>query len=224
VEWFRVIFTISMETKIGTDGIADGKRYVVYDNTEADAIKKTKGNYTSPVTSMITIANKDVVAAVEDAVTRSDNATFTGTLSNTERASGGFQEAGVTWTADASGRTVITPAPNGASSDPRVNTTASISMPSGTDGKAHIHPSGEITNDPSNALGSGLGTTMGGTTTTSNFVQKPSSVDIGNATSGTNIVVGARDKTVYFYRASGNRTDCNCIAKMSLSNFKKVGK
>lgn len=98
-------------------------------------------------------------------------------------------------------------------------------MPGGTDGRAHVHPSGEITNDPSRARpSSGLGQTIGGTITTHNFVQKPSAVDISNASSGTNIVVGARDKNVYFYTASGNRNNCNCIAKMSLSNFKKLGR
>jgi|GEM_PF-5829156 len=208
--------------KIGTDGIEDGALYIVYDKKEADAIKKTEGNYTGQVNSKVTIANKDVVTAVVDAVTRSDSAKFAGTLSNTERATGGFQEAGVTWTTE-NGQTVITPAPNGASGDPRTDTEIRISMPGGTDGRAHVHPSGEITNDPSRAR-SGLGQTIGGTIATSNFVQKPSAVDIGNVSSVTNIVVGARDKNVYFYAASGNRTDCNCIAKMSLSNFKKLGR
>jgi hypothetical protein len=56
-------------------------------------------------------------------------------------------------------------------------------------------------------------------------MQKPSDTDISNALpNGTNIVVGARDKTVYFYKASGNRSDCNCVAKMSLSNFLKIGR
>jgi hypothetical protein len=214
--------------KIGTDGINDRQRYIVYDKKEADTIKNTQGNYTGQVNSKITIANKDVVTAVVDAVARSESAPFAGTLSNTERATGGFEEAGVTWTIT-NGQTTITPAPNGPNADPRVNTPATISLPSGVDGKAHVHPSGEITNDPSRARSSsGIGTTIGGPpTTTANFVQHPSGpplFDISNAVSGTNIVVGARDKTVYFYAASGNRNDCNCIAKMSLNNFKKVGK
>ena len=70
-------------------------------------------------------------------------------------------------------------------------------------------------------------TVIGGGTTstqTANFVQKPSNVDISNALpNGTNIVVGARDKTVFFYRASGNNKD-NHVAKMSLGNFLKIGR
>lgn len=67
---------------------------------------------------------------------------------------------------------------------------------------------------------------MGGTTTTANFRQEPSNIrkdgkpgDIPNAIpNGVNIVVGARNKKVYFYNTSGT------YAQMSLGNFLKVGK
>ena len=208
--------------KIGTDGVDDKKIYIVYDKDKAKEIEKTTkagGNFTGAFDSKITIANADVITAVGDAVTRSNSAPFTGDLGKNATASGGFQEAGLTLkTVD--GTTEITAAPNGATSDPRVlGGKAEISLPSNVDGKVHVHPSGEIVTSSGNNSGGGVTVIGGGTTSTANFVQKPSAVDISNALpNGTNIVVGARDKTVYFYKPSGNDSGCNCVAKMSLGN------
>jgi len=217
--------------KIGTDGIDDGKIYIVYDKEKAKEIEKTKGNYTGTVDAKITIASADVITAIGEAVTRSNNATYDtspfSALGKDEKASGGFRETGVTWTTT-DGKTVVTAAPDGDYSDPRVNKTAEISLPSGVDGKAHVHPSGEIVKTESSGNQSGGGVVVfGGTTKTStaNFGQKPSATDISNALpNGTNIVVGARDKTVYFYKPTGNDSGCNCVAKMSLNNFLKIGR
>lgn len=221
--------------KIGTDGVNDGKLYIVYDKDKAKEIEKTKGNYTGTVDSKITIANASVVTAIGDAVTRSNNATYdtspfndlarnqrTGNVTVNETAKGGFRETGVTWTTT-DGTTEVTVAPDGDYSDPRIpGGTATISLPSDVDGKAHIHPSGEIVRtESSGANNSGGGVTViGGSTktTTSNFEQPPSKVDLQNASRGTNIVVGAGNKTVYFYNSG------EIITTMKLNNFLKVGR
>jgi RHS repeat-associated protein len=211
---------------IGSDGVNDGRKYIVYDKKEAKQIENTTGNYTGTVTNKVTIASADVVTGIEAAVTRSDGATFAGQLASNETATGGFAEAGLSWKTN-NGSTRVTDAANGPASDPRPSSKAAeISLPANADGKGHVHPSGEITatSGPKQPI---AGMTIGGATTISksHFDQQPSAVDVANAIpNGTNIVVGARDKTVYFYGASGNRPpkDCHCIAKMSLKNFSKI--
>jgi hypothetical protein len=204
--------------------VNDGRKYIVYDKKEAKQIKETTGNYTATVTDKVTIASADVVTGVEAAVTRSNSVNFAGSLAQNETATGGFAEAGLSWKTN-NGSTQVTDAANGPASDPRPSSKAAeIPLPAAADGKGHVHPSGEIvgTSGSKSIIG---GMTVGGATTISksHFDQQPSPVDVANAIpGGTNIVVGARDKTVYFYGASGNRTDCNCIAKMSLKNFSKI--
>ncbi|MBK8148037.1 MAG: hypothetical protein IPK58_07410 [Acidobacteria bacterium] len=215
---------------IGTDGVDDGRIYIVTDNRKADEIEKTKAPYKGTVESKVEIPNKEVISRINDAVSRSNNSAFTAALAKGEKASGGFAEAGLSWkTTD--GKVEILNAPDGAVSDPRIKDgTASISLPGDADGKAHVHQSGKIEkSDAPTGIDSSSNTVsvLGGktvTTTTSSFVQMPSKVDIANALPGTNIVVGAANKTVYFYKSSGNNSDCNCIAKMSLSNFLKIGR
>lgn len=219
--------------KIGTDGIDDKKIYIVYDDDKAKEIQKTKGNYTGTVDAKITIANVAVINAIGDAVTRSNSPT-------SDDVKGGFHEEAVTWTTT-NGQTEITPTPAGAYGSPKVGE-VNVSTPSGVDGKAHIHPSGEIVETTGSPTNNSIGsTTIGGGSTTTNtysFKQPPSNIknadgtyrgDLANALpNGTNIVVGAGNKTVYFYKASGNQTTgknpCNCVAKMKLSNFLKIGR
>lgn len=214
--------------KIGTDGVDDKKIHIVLDKDKAKEIEKTKGNYTGTVDSKFTLPNADVVTAIGDAVNRSNNATFDTSglpalksdTKTTESASGGFREAGVSWeTTD--GTTTITAAPDGPYSDPRIKDgTATISMPSDSDGDAHIHPSGQIeTKDRISSSGGGTTSIGGVIRTPAQFVQPPSAVDIGNAGSRNRIVVGAGNKTVYFYNSSGTMKQT-----MKLSNFLKIGK
>jgi hypothetical protein len=58
-------------------------------------------------------------------------------------------------------------------------------------GTWHVHPSGTLTEEKGNVR------------TTHEFNQPPSEKDIKQAGSGINIVIGARDKKVYFYTGSG---------------------
>jgi hypothetical protein len=221
--------------KIGSDGQADGKLYIVYDKGKAKEIEKTKGRYTGVVDSKITIANSDVVTAIGDAFARSNNATYdtssfpalinnqkVGNATINEKAEGGFLESAVSW-ATADGKTTVTAAPDGAYSDPRVDREATVTSPATADGKAHIHPSGVIERTEStggSSSGGGVSVYSTGTVKSSraDFVQEPSAKDRQNALSGTNIVVGARSKTVYFYNSGGT------YATMKLSNFLKVGR
>jgi RHS repeat-associated protein len=214
--------------KIGTDGIDDKKIYIVLDTDKAKEIEKTKGNYSGTVESKFTLPNADVVPAIGAAVERSQNATFDKSglaplksdALTTQTASGGFRETGVSWkTTD--GKTEITNSPDGPYSDPRIkNGTATISMPSDSDGNAHVHPSGQIeTNNRISNSGAGT-TSIGGIVRTPDaFVQPPSEVDINNAGSRNHIVVGAGNKTVYFYNSSGAMKQT-----MKLSNFLKIGR
>lgn len=214
--------------KIGTDGVDDKKIHIVLDNDEAKKIEKTKGNYTGTVDSKFTLPNADVITAIGEAVNRSNSATFDKSglsplkndVKTIQTAEGGFRESGVSWkTTD--GKTEITAAPDGPYADPRIKRgTATIAMPSDSDGAAHIHPSGEIRTSDRSSGSSGVSTTIGGTYRTPDaFVQSPSDVDIGNAGSRNNIVVGAGNKTVYFYNSSGTMKQT-----MKLSNFLKIGK
>jgi hypothetical protein len=82
----------------------------------------------------------------------------------------------------------------------------------------HVHPSASITDTtgPQSAPGTVV---FGGTTTTTTyqFNQPPSGVDIqGAGAANLSIVVGARDKTVYVYDSSG------CTCKESLKDFNKT--
>lgn len=191
--------------KIGTDGKKDDIIYIVYNEKEAKAIEDTKGDYTTTVNSKITIANKEVIKSIGRAVDRSNKP-------SADDKEGGSHEEGVSWKTTGS-TTTITDAPAGAYVDltDLTKTKASIGLPRNVDGRAHIHPE-----DTSGTRG---------------FVQPPSQQDTDVAlTTGTNIVVGARSKEVYFFKPTGQNPtnkekdgECRCVAQMSLKNFLKIG-
>ena len=118
---------------------------------------------------------------------------------------GGFHEEGGQSITTTSGAIEVHPAVPGAAYSPGAssvdinlsnlvkpidsNTTASVDI------KWHIHPAGETVTTTK---------IKGGTRTdTFNFAQPPSDRDKENAFHPINIVVGARDKTVYFYDQKG---------------------
>jgi RHS repeat-associated protein len=209
--------------KIGTDGQDDKKIYIVYDNDKAKEIKNTKGDYTAAVDAKISIPNADVIAAVGDAVKRSDAATYKTSpfpkLKANEDAKGGFREVGLT-AKTTNGKTEISTV-DGAYADPRVEREAAVSMPTEADLKARVHPSGIIEETSGQVRTSTTGATIGtsGSVKTSDFNQPVSQGDMRNASrSGTNLVVAAQTRQVYFYNNS--RT----YAQMSLNNFLKIGR
>jgi RHS repeat-associated protein len=215
---------------LGTDGQADGKYYAVTDEKEAKQIADTnkKGGTTSlaSVTSAVDVTSGGygVRQAIGDAVVRSNSP------SGLDK-EGGFHEEAVTWGPDANGVERPISAAPGPYSDPLVDDHAQVA-PSNfankadegvlhdVDGVGHVHPKGigRATVSPNSPPGS---ISIGGEIESkAKFVQPPSAKDIGNALPGrTNIVVGARNKTVYFYRNSGNKADCNCVARLPLKVF-----
>jgi RHS repeat-associated protein len=203
--------------KIGTDGVDDGKFYIVTNKDTAKQIEKTKGNTTvSSVSAADYIETPDAAVreAVGAAVSRSNGKT-------SDDKQGGFHEEGGQWGLDASGSQAEVPAAAGPVSNPQTDAVATIQtgVPANPadagrivtlQGTFHVHPKGEV------VVGPGPGV-IGGTTTTYGFNQPPSQVDINNATTN-NIVVGARNKTVYFYNSSGVR------GTFPLNQFLKLGR
>mgnify|MGYP002478589962 CR=1 FL=1 len=219
--------------KIGTDGKNDGKIYLVTDKKDRENIEKAKGKpYTAAVNSAIELPSYDVRQEIGvDAVNRSNSPTTSDTA-------GTFHEEGGTVWQGTNGQFAV-PASPGAFSDPLTQQNAQIDVynaanpqllnnvdPSRPDVETiyHVHPSGE--KPIPKPLTATNEVKIGGSEAVSkNFVQSPSQKDINlfsqqpKTRLGYAIVVGARDKTVYFYRGSGNRSDCNCIAKMPLNKF-----
>lgn len=212
--------------KIGTNGDEkDEAIYLVHDKKRIKEIEKTSGNYTGSVEGTIKLPNAEIVTVVDNAITRSDGAAFNGQLAANEKATGGFAEAAATWkTVD--GKTTYTATENGPVTDPRIKQDAHVTVPSNVDGQIHVHPNGEIVrraplkigNDP--VFSTGSKPDGGGKF----FFDAPPSqkADIKNASAGTNIVVGGtgaeKNRNVYFYSQKGE------VAKMSLSNFRRVGR
>ncbi|MGB7068655.1 MAG: RHS repeat-associated core domain-containing protein [Pyrinomonadaceae bacterium] len=199
---------------LGTDGINDGKLYVVTNKDQAKQIQKTDKNkgttQVSAVSSAIELPSLLVRQAVGAAVDRSNSPTA-------DDKKGGFHEEGfIAGPALAGGQETIQVAAPGAVSDPRVDTKATIDTTNPANPaqagtladitvKAHVHPGGVLTSSSGPPPG-----VIGGTVTTSraDFVQPPSAVDTQNASAlpgVTHIVAGARSKTVYIYDGSGVR-------------------
>jgi RHS repeat-associated protein len=221
-------------TKIGTDGKNDGKIYLVTDKKEREKIEKAKGQpYTATVNSALELPSYDVRQEIGvAAVNRSNTATTSDTA-------GTFHEEGGTVWTDAKGNQFAVPAVSGAYSDPLTQQNAQIDVynpanpnllnnvdpnSSGVVTIYHVHPSGE--KDIPKPLTATNEVKIGGSEPVSkNFVQMPSQKDISLVSKqppnslGYGIVVGARDKTVYFYKGSGNRSSCNCVGTMPLNKF-----
>ena len=206
--------------KIGTDGVDDEKIHVVYDEKKAKEIEKTKGNYTGTVDAKITLPGVNIVTAVNEAVNRSDAATFDKSglaplEKNQTENGGGFREAGITWDKDGK----VTVEPDGKYADPRVEGASMVISPN-TEGSAHVHPSGIITTTTRVIGTDAAGNTGPGTSVTKDFIKNiPSPADYTNAARGANIMVGGsgNNRSVTFYNQNGN------LATMSYKNFKKLG-
>lgn len=138
----------------------------------------------------------DLPPEVKDAI---NNGVKTSNSPTADDKKGGFHEEGGVWGKDKDGNTVVSPAQSGPYSDVKVpggTATVDLGKPANPEllnkivkfeGEYHIHPKGEIVE------------TSGNKQTTYNFVQPPSKADHSAALAPTNLVVGARDKKVYFY-------------------------
>jgi RHS repeat-associated protein len=145
-----------------------------------------------------------------------------------DKKGGSHEEGGSAWTKN--GTQTVAPAQSGAYKDVKQPGVAEMdplkaanpSQQKPDDVKAdvewHVHPSAQATDTTESQSAPGA-VVFGGTvsTTTYQFNQPPSGVDIENAGGADlNIVVGARDKTVYVYDGSG------CTCKESLKDFNKA--
>lgn len=147
---------------------------------------------------------------VKQAITASVNASNSpGGLNGSDK-QGGFHEEGGQWGTTTSGKTHVAPAVPGPYSNPadknKPSMDPSVSVnPSqkqnwqSFDGTWHVHPAGTVVD----ANG------------THSFKQVSSPVDRKNATTGINIVVGAKDRQVYFFNNSRE------IGHISLKQFMK---
>lgn len=159
--------------QIGTDGIDDRMKYVVYNQAEAKQIENTKEDYTGVVNGKVNVGSSEMISAIADAVTRSNNLSYTGQLAKNETATGGFTETGVTGT-NFRGGTIVTVAQNGPPSGPKQQDKAEISLPQDFDIRVHVHPSGEILETKGGSRSEGTTTVIGiGSTGGRHFNQQP---------------------------------------------------
>jgi len=175
----------------------------------------------NPVANLST----QVKQAINDSVKASDHKTAS------DQKGRSHEEGGSAWTKD--GKQTIAPAQPGpykdvknqgaVTLDPNKAADPSKQKPGDVhaDVQWHVHPSAKLTETTNSGAQSGGGTTAIGTVTTattiSTFDQPPSPVDIQNAAPAPtlNLVIGARDQTVYVFDGSG--TTC----KESLKDLNK---
>ena len=205
--------------KLGTDGIDDGKVYVVTDKKEAKAIAKTDkaGGTTqrSEVSSAVELPSASVREQMGAAVDRSNAPNEA--VGDTK---GGFHEEGGIY-GKTNGQDKVIAAEAGPYADPSKVDHAEVDPYSGetannyleeVEGTFHVHPKGEVT------VGGGSNT-IGGEKTYS-FDQSPSPQDYNVAGSrgetGNNYVLGAKG-TVTIYKSSGT------IATFPLKQFRSIG-
>jgi hypothetical protein len=213
--------------RLGTDGNNDSKFYLVTNDQTAKQIKKTdKQKGTTDVSSLSSSdyiqmpaeAVRDAVGAEVQRSNKPDTDVRKAASMRKVLDTGRTLQVSWLWCLRLLAQLRILKTDSHASIDTSVPANSADAGRIVTlEGSSHVHPKGEIVVGPPSS--GGTGTTIGGTTTTYNFNQPPSSVDLGNAKAGMlNIVVGARDKTVYFYNDKGN------VGHFPLDKFLKLGK
>ena len=205
--------------KIGTDGVNDGKKYLVTNKIDVNKIQKNdeagKTTQTSELNngSPLELPSQNGMQAIDDAKVRSDSPNdkradeFKG-----DDAVGDFHEEGVNIGTDKSGKEAIVPCESGSAKEPvdgevvttkiykAANPNQSIDVFKGGGLKisAHIHPSG--------TSGSGLNkVSVEGVPGPGDKPGHTAAVNSGHMTSSSySMVVGAGDNKVSFY--NGNKT------------------
>lgn len=123
---------------------------------------------------------------------------------------GGFHEEGGQWGTDTSGNVIVSPSKPGPYAPP------------GTNPETHLDPVNPKLNEKFASFGGDWhvhprGTSLGLDGTVHYFVQPPSAADrAAAAPGGMHIVVGAGNKTVYFYNSAG------IIGQMGLKQFMRT--
>ena len=196
--------------RLGSDGQNDHRNLIVTNDAEARQIREAdKRGQTTPtanVTSTVEMPSASVRQEIGAAVQRSNSPSTTcqqvgqNPQPDTQ---GGFHEEGGLW-GNINGVETVAPAIPGPvsttsattvsmSTGDAANPAVSSSQMQSVDGQYHVHPSG---------VSGGRG-----------FNQPPSQQDYNLGVFGTNIVVGARDRTVYFYNTTGR------VATFPLNRF-----
>jgi hypothetical protein len=199
---------------------ADHINYIVTDGNDVKMIKKGKTPIdVANVSSAIRLPNGDVIAAMGQAVTRSNNATL-------DDKNGGFHEEGGGYGLDGSGNQIAVAATSGPYCDPRIKPFAFVYMNNPANladkdkirteqGMFHVHPKGQITwyTPPTNMASVPPGMEndkrfwVKHTADFEQFPSKGSGFDINNAKPGMiNFVIGAGNKRVYIYNNTGTLT------------------
>lgn len=196
--------------KIGSDGKNTKDNFLVTDKTEVAAIKENskhkQATNQESVKSKIKIPELKVRQAIKDAVDRSMKPTAT------DKKGKNHEEGGAWGTNKKTGDTVIANSPPGQGNDLTTSTQGTkvgvqigptITQLENSDvsveGTFHVHPSDTYV----------FTDTKTNTSYLRDYNQPPSDDDRNFAASSpkitTNIVVGARDKTVYFYNGNGTQ-------------------
>jgi len=195
---------------LGSDGQNDQRNLIVTNEVEATQIKNAdrrgQPTPTTNITSAVEMPSAAVRQAIGAAVQRSNSpATTCQQIGENPQpdARGGRHEEGGLWGSINGVETVApaVPGPAGSTSadsvsmvtGDSVNPNVSAQQMQSVDGQYHVHPAG---------VDKGRG-----------FVQGPSSQDYRLGVFRTNIVVGARDRTVYFYNTT------TTIATFPLNRF-----
>jgi RHS repeat-associated protein len=202
--------------KIGTDGMNDGKVYVVKTTqTEFDSgvpsagiteeEKKETEAYIKSASGIPEFFDEGSIAMQNTVEIEGSAQTRQGMVDivNQDNGKGGTKDANNReYGGEISIRGEVAAATPGAVANPQVDTEANVNTPSyGDDTRAsfHSHPSGSR----SVTTGGGANTIGGTTTTTYSFGQAPSQPDVNNSGTSSNYVFGRGSGTVYINNNSG---------------------
>ena len=220
--------------KLGTDGIDDGRVYVVTNKREAEAINTTAkaGGTTqrSSVNSAVELPSSGVRSEMGRAVDRSNKPSSEAG----DKSGGQHEEGGIIGLSG--GKEVAIPAHPGQAADPSVDPHAQVdtwnsvnkadrNALTSASGTYHVHPKAYVIGGAGAPNNSGSSSVTLGSTTTSSWTQTPSQRDYENSVndtrdgviSGNSYVLGAGSGKVYIYNSSGP------VATFPLKDFINIG-
>lgn len=204
--------------KIGSDGINDGKVYVVKTTqTSFDSGQPSAGitKKQAKATAKFIKNNDGNTEAFQNNSIAYDNSVEIEGSATTRQAMVDIvnQDNGRGGTSDANNREyggtvsndgTVTESPAGAVASPKLHSSASIThtITASTKSTFHSHPSGQIVEGTGASSGTSSGTTLGGSTTTYSFQKAPSAPDVSGSTR-TNYVFSRSNGRVYIYSGNG---------------------
>ena len=204
--------------KIGTDGIDDGKVYVIkttktdFDSgVSSDGISKTQAKATK---KFIKKNNGNTKAFQKNSIAYDNSVEIEGSMETRQLMVNIVnQDNGEGGTSDANNREyggvvnndgTITESPTGAVANPKIDSHAGIThtIDSNTKSTFHSHPSGEVVEGTENNNGGGTTIMIEVSTKIYSFQNAPSEIDI-NGSTRTNYVFSRATGKVYIYSGNG---------------------